>query len=103
VPYLSRRGGQNGGQRTQAGANSARPAQSVCAGKRSGPRFGLPQIMAYPLNLLRDEGATRIRRQDLHIPQSLSRWHVLRLTLAFHRDAGLSGASTVKGAPELGR
>jgi PIN like domain len=25
------------------------------------------------------------------------------LTLAFHRDAELTGASTVKGAPELGR
>jgi len=28
---------------------------------------------------------------------------IVRLALAFHRDAELTGAPTVKGAPELGR
>jgi len=58
-PLLARggHGGQTGGQRVQAPADSARPTQSVCAGEEERPPVWLPQVRACSPGLLRDEEA----------------------------------------------
>ena len=87
--------------RCQGGSGSGHSAASVLGAVPCGwttHHFGLDELTSCP-----GEGSGQMRASGRVRHERRWACQMAELTLAFHPDAELTGASTVKGAPELGR